>query len=164
MREKVVWHLNEDESFMQINFFPKTFLKSHSVKRKVILGIGGNEGNVLRNFKKVAILLAKHTKLRLLKTSLIYKNPPFGYKDQPHFYNSILYLQTRLNPFEVLRLCKKIERRFGREHRFRNGPRTLDLDIIFYDKIKIRTKRLQVPHLEYKDRKSVLFPLQILEG
>lgn len=125
----------------------------------VTLGIGGNLGDVRRRFQKVYMTLKKEKRVSLLKTSLILKNPPFGFKDQDDFFNSIVLLKTSMQPGRFLDYLMRLEKRFARKRSFANAPRTLDLDIIFFDDRVIDTPRLQVPHKYWQQRQSVLIPL-----
>ena len=129
-----------------------------------VLGIGGNIGNVSRRFKKLALILRAHPKVRLVRSAPVLKNPPFGYLDQPDFYNSVLLVDTTLSPQALLHFLLRLEKRFGRVRTFKNAPRTLDIDIIFYDNMRIRRKDLTIPHPYWMQRESVLVPLRYLEG
>jgi len=139
-------------------FFPVKRKKSKK-KHKALIGIGCNVGNCIRRFKKLYHFLNSHPKIDIIQTSIIYKNPPFGYLDQDDFYNSILIIKTNFSPFELLNFLLYTEKKFGRIRSFKNAPRTLDLDIIMFDELKINTKRLIVPHPFFKKRDSVLIPL-----
>ncbi len=126
---------------------------------ETVVGIGGNVGDVRRRFERLFVVLQKDRRVSLVKTSLILKNPPFGYKNQDDFFNSILVLKTSMQPKVFLRYLLRLEKRFGRRRSFANAPRTLDLDIIFFDNRKINTKDLIVPHPFYAQRESVVIPL-----
>ncbi len=100
----------------------------------------------------------------MLATAPILKNPPFGFLDQPDFFNSLIEVETSFSPKELLHFCFWLEKRFKRRRTFKNAPRTLDVDIIFYDDIHIDTKDLQIPHPHWFERESVIIPLRFLEG
>jgi 2-amino-4-hydroxy-6-hydroxymethyldihydropteridine diphosphokinase len=72
-----------------------------------------------------------------------------------------LVVKTSFSPFELLRYLLWIEKKYGRKRSFKNAPRTLDLDIILYNNVKINTKKLIIPHPHYKKRDSVLVPLAL---
>ena len=134
--------------------------RAKSFKRySVTIGIGGNLGDVKRRFQHLFIYLKKDKKVELLQTSLILKNPPFGYLNQDDFFNSIIVLKTSLNPLAFLAYLMRLEKKFGRKRSFANAPRTLDLDIIFFDNRTIDLPKLQIPHPEWFKRESVLIPL-----
>jgi len=131
-----------------------------STKRyTVTVGIGGNVGDVKRRFEHLFIYLKKDKHVDLVQTSLILKNPPFGYIDQDDFFNSIIVLKTSLQPLTFLNYLMRLEKKFGRKRSFANAPRTLDLDIIFFDNRVVNLAKLKIPHLEWFKRESVLIPL-----
>ena len=138
-------------------FFPMR-KKNSTKKHKALIGIGCNIGNCIRRFKKLYLFLQIHPKIDIVQTSIIYKNPPFGYLNQPDFYNTIMVISTDLSPFELLHFLQYVEKKFGRIRSFKNAPRTLDLDIIIYDNLKIDKKNLKLPHPFFKKRDSVLIP------
>jgi len=131
---------------------------------KAVIGVGGNIGDVLRRFEHLYWYLRRSKSVTLIKSSSILRNPPFGYLDQADFYNTVLLLSTALTPRELLRYLLRVEKRFGRKRSIKDGPRTLDLDIIFYDDIQIDTKTLKIPHPDWMNRESVLIPLKYLKG
>jgi len=145
---------------IKTTFFPSP-IKNSNKPNKALIGIGCNVGNCIRRFKKVYKTINSHPKVDIIQTSIIYKNPPFGYLDQDDFYNSILVIKTSFSPFELLKYLLWVEKKFGRKRSFKNAPRTLDLDIILYNNVKINTKKLTIPHPHYKKRDSVLVPLAL---
>jgi len=145
-------------SYINLHFPYKKKQKS-SYKYRVVIGIGGNVGDVKRRFEHLFYFFKREKRVELLQTSLILKNPPFGYEEQDDFFNSIVVLQTDMGAFKFLDYLMRVEKKFGRKRSFQNGPRTLDLDIIFFDDRKIATQKLTVPHSDWKNRVSVLIPL-----
>jgi len=129
----------------------------------VLVGIGGNIGNVPKRFLNLLNTIQKDRRVSLIASSAILKNPPFGIKDQNYFYNSLLLIHTNLIPKRILKLLLHYEKKFGRIRELKNGPRTLDLDIIFINNLYIESKDLVVPHPSYHKRDSVLIPLKILK-
>ncbi|HHH20025.1 MAG TPA: 2-amino-4-hydroxy-6-hydroxymethyldihydropteridine diphosphokinase [Campylobacterales bacterium] len=127
------------------------------------LGIGGNIGDVPRRFNRLFWYLKRSPFIDIVETSPMLKNPPFGYLDQEDFYNAIVIVKTCLRPKALLRYILGIEKRFGRQRLFQDGPRTLDIDIIFYGHEVIHTKELTVPHPSWDERASVLIPLSYLK-
>ncbi len=149
---------SSNETIKGLHFgFSKTQTSSHPYTATI--GVGGNVGDVKRRFERLFFFLKKDKRVELLKTSLILKNPPFGYKDQDDFLNSIIVVKTSMQPQPFLDYLLRVEKLFGRKRSFANAPRTLDLDIIFFDNRVINTSRLQVPHPQWASRKSVLIPL-----
>ena len=146
--------------------FPTTLRLKHSFKNNLhslTLGIGGNLKSPIHTFNKLFFWLKNHSKIFHISTSPIYKNPPFGYEDQPHFYNATIKLYTSLCIHEVFSLVFYLERRFGRARKrdFKNAPRTLDIDILFFDDLYIHFTHLKVPHPYFKTRESVIIPLML---
>ncbi len=149
---------------MQLLFaplFPREF-RPLGLGHRAILGLGGNIGDVKRRFAKVVKILKNHPRVHLLATSAILKNPPFGYLNQPDFFNAVIEIETNLSPKELLQFCFWLERRFKRERTFKNAPRTLDVDIIFYDDRTIKKDALFIPHPHWHKRDSVIIPLLFL--
>ena len=127
--------------------------------REVWLGIGGNLGDSVRRFQRLRHYLRRQPDLTLLESSPILINPPFGYREQPDFANAVLRIRTRLAPLRLLHRILEIERKFGRKRSFKDAPRTLDIDLLFYGSRRFKHPRLHVPHPGWKERVSVLWPL-----
>lgn len=123
------------------------------------IGIGSNLGDKLQNIfegiKRIQMLPDTFLKRR----SGIYMTEPVGYKDQDWFLNCVIEVETRLDPLMLLYSLKSIEMDFFRDKQIRFGPRELDLDIILYGNMVIRSDDLEVPHPRYRQRAFVLIPL-----
>ena len=130
----------------------------------VLLGVGGNMGDSVRLFHRLFYYFQKSSLLKILESSIILKNPPFGYLNQNDFYNTTLLISTKLSPKELLRYILKVEIYFGRVREFKDGPRTLDIDIILYNNISIKSSKLTIPHLKYRERDSVQIPMSKMKG
>ena len=139
--------------------FPKKFNYNSTKKYSVTVGIGGNIGNTKNLFDKLILCLKKDSRFTLLMTSPLLQNPPFGFLEQSDFLNGIIALKTNLAPNEFLKNMQRLEKRFGRKRSFQDAPRTLDIDIIFFNNKKINTKDLIVPHKDWANRESVIIPL-----
>lgn len=96
------------------------------------------------------------------QVSEIIATKPYGVTDQPDFLNGMIKLKTLLNPWELLQQLHSIEQEAGRERKVHWGPRTLDLDIIFYDDWVVDTEELKIPHPDMQNRAFVLEPLSEL--
>lgn len=136
---------------------------SVSVSRKwhtVYLGAGSNLGD-RAGYLKFALgrLSAASPYIREIRTSSLYETAPYGVTEQPPFLNGVFGLQTLYTPYEVLDLIHGIEAEAGRERKTHWGPRTLDLDILFYDDCILEQKELIVPHPDMRNRMFVLEPL-----
>jgi 2-amino-4-hydroxy-6-hydroxymethyldihydropteridine diphosphokinase len=138
---------------------PHPFRRKHTA----ILGIGANIGNSFKRFEKLFNYLRREKQLTILETSPILQNPPFGYLDQPDFYNAVLLIETNLSPDRLLRYVLHVEHIFKRKRAFENSPRTLDIDIIVFDRIAIHKRHLTLPHPHFRKRESVLIPLSYLK-
>ena len=101
-------------------------------------------------------------KIRSLRKASLYETDPVGYTDQPDFLNTCVSFLTTLGPEELLDLTSSIENDAKRVRVIRWGPRTLDVDIIFYGDEKIDTPRLTVPHPRWKERAFVFVPAKEL--
>ena len=131
---------------------------------KALFGIGGNIGDVVRRFEHLFWYFKRSSFVHIVETAPILKNPPFGYLEQGDFYNSLILVETRLTPQALLRYILRVEKVFGRKRLFKDGPRTLDIDIIFYENVKMDTKSLTLPHPAWMQRDSVLIPLSMMKG
>ena len=124
---------------------------------KVYLGLGSNVGDKLSNIKK-AINHIKKT-LKIKKISPVYKTEPVGYKKQDWFLNCSVEAETDKKPLALLNFLKSIEKKLKRKETFKFGPRTIDIDILFYDDKIIKSKKLIIPHPRLHKRFFVLEPL-----
>ncbi len=141
--------------------FPAAFPASNR-RHRALVGIGGNVGNTERRFKRLLNYLRSYPKIRIVATSPVLKNPPFGFTEQADFYNAVVVIETDLTPLQLLHDLMRIEKRFGRVRSFKNAPRTLDLDIIFFEFKKVYNKILTIPHPYWHQRESVLIPMLYL--
>lgn len=124
----------------------------------VFVGIGSNRGDRRKNILR-AVELLKTNGQKILKISSIRETRPYGYKKQHLFLNAAVKLKTKLLPEDFLLLCKKIEKEIGRKKSFKWGPREIDLDILFFGKKIVKTKKLTIPHGDLHNRGFVLIPL-----
>ena len=144
------------------NTFPYKSLKFSTKKNRVTIGIGGNIGDVSKRFKKLFLAFRGDGRFSIIQTSPLLTNPPFGFKEQDYFLNGIIVLQTDLSPICCLKAFQRYEHRFQRVRSFQDAPRTLDIDIIFFNNLKIKSDILTLPHHGYKNRDSVLIPLKYI--
>ena len=124
---------------------------------EVYLGLGSNLGDKEKNLQKAIALLEE--KLDVLKTSPFYLTEPAYYLKQNTFVNAALHAQTHLSPQKLLKIVQSIEARLGRKRHIRYGPRTIDIDILFYGNEIISERELQIPHPLLQERWFVLKPL-----
>src|SRR5512147_1350565 len=97
----------------------------------VYLALGTNLGDRLANLKQAIIALSPQ--LEVKSKSQVYETPPWGFEDQPKFLNQVVKATTYLAPEPLLKHLKRLELALGRKESFRNGPRLIDIDILFYD-------------------------------
>ena len=121
------------------------------------VGIGSNSGDREENIRKSVDLMGK--KCRILKISSLYETEPLGYSNQGWFLNCAVKVTTSMSPEELLEFLQSIEKNLGRVRAIKNGPRTIDLDILFYGNIIINKNSLIVPHPRLQERLFVLEPL-----
>ncbi len=122
-----------------------------------VLALGSNLGDRLQNLRSACASIS--AQCAILAISGVYQTPPAFYENQPDFYNCAIAVKTELSPEELLKLCKTIEAQMGRTTPFRNAPRPIDLDIIFYEDERINTDILKIPHIDWQNRDFVITPL-----
>ena len=126
--------------------------------KRIYLSLGSNIGDREVNLRKAVEQLASPD-LRVLRTSRIYETEPVDYVDQAWFLNQVVEAETSLFPMRLLTRIARIERSLGRTRAVPKGPRTLDIDILFYGTAVVRTARLEIPHPRIAERRFVLAPL-----
>lgn len=122
------------------------------------LGLGSNLGEREQSLFQALALLSAAVSIEAI--SSIYETKPVGYEKQPLFLNLVCRISTDLAPEGVLRLAKDIESRMGRVPSFRNGPRIMDIDVLFYDNMIVESQDLTLPHPRLHERAFVLVPLR----
>lgn len=123
------------------------------------IALGSNMGDRTKYLTDAVEALGGIRGCTVKKVSGFLETPPYGVADQDDFLNGCLELETLLYPEELLEQLHRIEKDAGRERKKRWGPRTLDLDIIFYDDLVCQSKDLCIPHVDMHRRKFVLEPL-----
>jgi 2-amino-4-hydroxy-6-hydroxymethyldihydropteridine diphosphokinase len=131
-------------------------------KIKVFLALGSNLGDKLSNLILAEKLLEEND-VNILKKSKIYITPPYGYEAQDDFLNECVLGETLLPPLDLLNTIHDIEKRLKRKRIIHWGPRTIDIDILFYGKDIIKLPNLTIPHPEIQYRPFVLRPLMDLD-
>ena len=126
---------------------------------EVALGLGSNLGDRKAHLAGAVRALENWDGVRVVAVSSLWETPPWGIEDQPHFFNICVLIETSLSPLEVLDACLAIEREHGRERSLRWGPRTLDMDVLYYDDVEMAGARLILPHPRMLLRSFVLAPL-----
>lgn len=157
--------LDSRNSLIMSRHIPFRCEPDKAYRNRAVVGIGGNLGNVLQRFHTLVRLLKIHPVIRLTAVSPILKNPAFGKTEQPDFYNSVMVVMTNLSYYQTLKTLLYLERRFGRRRKrvSQNAPRTLDLDLLFFNDLTVKRPNLIIPHPRWQERESVLLPLALLQ-
>lgn len=124
----------------------------------VYIGLGANLGECESALRRALKAVAQLPATQLLRVSSLYGSAPVD-ASGPDYLNAVAQLATGLAPQQLLEGLQAIEQAQGRERPYRNAPRTLDLDILFWDEQQITTPTLNVPHPRWHERAFVLYPL-----
>jgi len=124
----------------------------------VYLGFGSNIGDREANIRR-ALEQLQTVDLRLLRVSSLYETEPMGFHDQPWFLNQVAEFVTELLPLQLLQRIQNVEKKLGRKREVVNGPRTIDIDILLFGDVVMKTAELTLPHPRYRERRFVLEPL-----
>ena len=124
---------------------------------KTYIALGTNVGNWKNNFNHAVRLISN---LGIItQFASIYLSRPYGYKQQHYYYNTALELKTNLSPYSLFNELQMIEKKLQKNKLFINGPRKVDLDIIFFNKLILTSNKLTIPHYAAHLRDFVLLPL-----
>ena len=126
------------------------------------IGVGSNMGDKKGNIKKALCQLENDDHFKDVVSTKLIKTKPYGGVDQDDFINGAIRLRTVYDPFELLDVLHELEKEAGRERSIHWGPRTLDLDILFYENMLIDSEDLKIPHVDMENRYFVLAPLMEL--
>ncbi len=127
----------------------------------VYLALGSNLGNRLANLKQAVAAFSPQMEVKA--KSHVYETPPWGYEDQPKFLNQVIRVKTYLEPEPLFKHIKRLEVALGRKISFQNGPRLIDIDLLFYDDLILNTASLVIPHPRLHERGFVLLPLMDID-
>lgn len=130
---------------------------------RAFLGLGSNVGDSRALLAAAVADLEGTPGVQVVGLSRVYRTAAVGFEDQPDFLNIVVQVETSLGPFDLLDEAQRLEREAGRERTVRWGPRTLDVDLLWYDDLLIDEERLQVPHPRMEERRFVLEPLAELD-
>ena len=125
---------------------------------KAYLLTGGNLGNRAENLA-IAVNYIEQYCGAIAQRSSFYETAAWGLQDQPDFYNQVLLIDTNLEASNLLEILLRIEYKMGRKREIKMGPRTIDIDILFFNNEIINEPNLVIPHPRMRDRKFVLMPL-----
>ncbi|MCM1193427.1 MAG: 2-amino-4-hydroxy-6-hydroxymethyldihydropteridine diphosphokinase [Butyrivibrio sp.] len=139
--------------------FHSVSVKIHRSWHKAYLSVGSNMGDRQNLIETGIRALTEHPRIRPVRVSEIIETEPYGGVEQGNFLNGVIEIDTLLGPEELLEALHRIENNAGRERTVHWGPRTLDLDILFYDKLVYESADLVIPHPDMQNREFVLKPL-----
>ncbi|MGO5074929.1 2-amino-4-hydroxy-6-hydroxymethyldihydropteridine diphosphokinase [Clostridium sporogenes] len=122
------------------------------------VAFGSNMGEK-ENYIKRALEKIEQKGIKIIKVSPIYETEPYGVLDQDSFLNGVVKIESNLTPENLIEVLLDIEKQLDRVRERRWGPRTIDLDIIFYDDFIINEENLIIPHRDMENREFVLKPL-----
>jgi len=124
---------------------------------EIYLGLGGNLGNPPATFEQALKLIGEFA--QVTKVSKLYKSKPYGFADQPDFYNAAAQLASELPPLDLLAQLQEVEKKLGKKVVRKNGPRVIDLDLLCYGEEVIDLPEFTLPHPGILNRDFVLKPL-----
>lgn len=127
--------------------------------KQAFVALGSNLDDPETKVTEALACLAVESGITLVCHSPMYRTAPVGYLNQPEFINAVAEVTTDLTPQELLAALMSIETRMGRVRTFRNAPRTLDLDLLWYQGVTMNSEELILPHPRMHERAFVLTPL-----
>ena len=128
---------------------------------RVFIGVGSNLGNRRGYYQKALDLMADLPQTAIVRCSSLYETEPIG-EAKNWYINGVVELETALSPQHLLSRLQKIESALGRTRAKKWASRTIDLDILLFDKQVVNEERLKIPHPEMYRRRFVLLPLSEL--
>jgi 2-amino-4-hydroxy-6-hydroxymethyldihydropteridine diphosphokinase len=132
---------------------------------KAWLGLGSNLQRPVAQIKRALSSLESASGIEILRTSSLYRTPPWGDERQDDFINAVVQVETDLEPMPLLRILQSIENGMGRQRSGnRWGPRLIDIDLLLYADRQIQSEELELPHPRMYQRAFVLVPLCELDG
>ena len=130
----------------------------------IYIALGSNLNNPKKQVKDGILYISKLNEVTLLNKSFLYETSPVGIIEQPNFINAVIKIKSNLSPQELLNKLLNIENIAGRIRVDKNGPRTLDLDILLFDDLILNENNLIIPHPRMHERLFVLIPLQDIDN
>ena len=132
----------------------------------VYLSLGSNKGDRIGYVQQAASLLGLDEGITIVRSSAFYETEPWNMSTQTWFVNAIVEIKTKYSPIQLLKVCQRIENQLGREHKNTNDyeDRTIDIDILFYNKDIIQEENLTIPHKYMHLRAFTLVPMMELNA
>jgi len=129
----------------------------------IFIALGSNLKNPIKQINNGILSIGKINGIKILKKSNLYETAPVGFLDQPKFVNAVIKISSNLKAHELLDKLLIIENIAGRVRDKKNGPRTLDLDILLFNDFILTEKNLTIPHPRMHERLFVLMPLKDID-
>jgi 2-amino-4-hydroxy-6-hydroxymethyldihydropteridine diphosphokinase len=126
--------------------------------KRIYLSLGSNLGDRVDHIER-ALACLESAGVRILRRSSHYKSAPVDFHPQAWFVNCVAEAESDLLPLRLLRVCKAVERQAGRRPGVSKGPRPVDIDILLYENVVVRSRELVIPHERMTERRFVLTPL-----
>ena len=142
---------------------PAPMPKPSTPVKRVFLSLGSNLGDRVANIRKALEQLAG-VGVAITRLSSFYKTEPMDFRPQAWFVNCVAEAETCLMPMQLLKAVKKVERALGRRRGVAKRPRAIDIDILLYESVVMRSAALNIPHQRMAERRFVLLPLRELAG
>ena len=127
----------------------------------VYIALGSNLDDPMTHLQVALAEISALEQTKIIQSSSFYRTKPIG-PEQPDIINAVIQVKTGLQPYDLLHALQKIELEHGRERIIRFGARTLDLDILLFDDVKMDDAELTIPHPRMQDRNFVLIPLKVI--
>lgn len=156
--QKIHFAIDKPEAPLQEEF-ESVRVELERQRHQVFVAFGSNMGDSQTILSQAIERLKNHPACEVKAVSTIIKSSPYGGVAQNDFYNGVLELETWYEPYGLLHLLQEIEQEFGRTREIHWGPRTLDLDIIFFDQLILDEPDLVIPHSDMIHRDFVCKPL-----
>jgi 2-amino-4-hydroxy-6-hydroxymethyldihydropteridine diphosphokinase len=131
--------------------------------KRVYLSLGSNVGDRVSHIRKACELLPT-TGVAIRRASSFYRTEPVDFAPQRWFVNCVIEAETDLMPLQLLKAVLSVERQLGRRPGIPKGPRPIDIDILLYENVVVRSSALTIPHERLPERRFVLVPLGELAG
>ena len=129
--------------------------------KRVYLSLGSNMGDRAGNIRR-ALELLRESGVEVCRLSSYYRTEPVDFRPQRWFVNCVAEVATSLMPLQLLKVLQSVERSLGRRPGIVKGPRPIDIDILLYENVVVRSPALTIPHERLSERRFVLIPLHEL--
>ena len=150
--------------FDKSRFFPFLAQNKKKLKYLALIGLGSNIEPEKKRFDRFFRVVMDDRRFKILSTSPMLINEAFGFKEQKDFTNAVILMQTNLHARALLKILLYYELKFKRKRIFKNAPRTLDLDLLYFSQKVKCDAWCMVPHVGAKERISVILPLGLIKG